>query len=162
MGSPDSFQAEMLNITTSPRQSTPCWLLSRAIGPSSSLHVLCLNLHEGYRKCVLKNCPLNKFWFNQNMVHNADGDKYFNAMMDYFRSEASHSSWRCECSIFSIFTLVEVIIINCSPQIVCVTQAAAPCSSHRGPQASLTLNTFLSDNPFLPIRLVQTNSTILY
>ena len=128
-----------------------------------------MNLHEGYRKCVLKNCPLNKFWLNQNIVHNADGDKYSNAMMDYFRSEASHSSWRCECSIFSIFTLVEVIIINCSPQIVCVTQAAAPCSSHRGPQASLTLNTFsrggstfLSDNPFLPIRLVQTNSTILY
>ena len=88
-----------------------------------------------------KNCPLNNFWLNQ-IVHNADGDKYSNAMIDYFRSEASHSSWRCECSIFSIFTLVEVIIINCSPQIVCVTQAAAPCSSHRGPQASLTLNTF--------------------
>ena len=72
---------------------------------------------------MLKNCPL-KFWLNQNIVHNADGDKYSNAMMDYFRSKASHSSWRCECSIFSIFTLVEVIIINCSPQIVCVTQAA--------------------------------------
>ena len=56
-----------------------------------------------------KNCPLNKFWLKQNIVHNTDGDKYSNAMMDYFRSEASHSSCRCECSIFSIFTLVQYV-----------------------------------------------------
>ena len=101
------------------------------------------------------------------MVHDAYGDKYSNAMMNYSRSKASHSSWRCECSIFSIFTLLEVIIINCRPQIVCVMQAAAPYSSHHGTQASLKLRpfsggaTFLSDNPFHSI-LVQTNSSILY
>ena len=86
MGSPNRFQAEMWGpVRTSPHHlakptPTPCWLLSRAIEPSSSLHVLCVNLHEGYRKCVLKNCPLNKFWLNQNIVHNADGDKYSNAI----------------------------------------------------------------------------------